>query len=193
MSAIGPSCFRVHTTRPTKSPEASRLKPYGWCRSVMRKLQRSVYGSQPFVHRSTTPSGRLLTSRYTDGHQRGSPSASSRTSETSSIVPSTRHRVTKAYSLPGIVLMSVRRRWRGGSLSRREKLDQRADLVGRERAAVRRHVPAAVEDPPRQLVRAEPCTHLGQVGPALAADAGEGVAIDAPALLERLGAPGGRR
>ncbi len=41
-SANAPSCHNVHTPRPARSPQASRLKPWGGCRSVTWNFQRSV-------------------------------------------------------------------------------------------------------------------------------------------------------
>src|SRR5262245_11645968 len=106
MSTNSPSGRKVHSPRPSKSPLATSRKPYGYRSSTTSNCHRSVYGSHPFVWslttlpRPLTSAGRTSqTSRYTEGHQRGSDSGSPSTSATSPHVPSTHHLETKWYSL----------------------------------------------------------------------------------------------
>src|SRR5207253_286936 len=72
---------------------------------MTRDSQRSVYGSHPLVWRRArlptpiaSPGSSSSAERYTEGHQRGSSAAFSRTSATSAAVPRTLQRETKRYS-----------------------------------------------------------------------------------------------
>jgi hypothetical protein len=89
-----------------KSPSARNDMPPAPSLRIVVNRQRSVYGSQPLVQRSTalptpcaSPSSTTCTSRYTEGHQRGSSVASRRTSATSSGVARRCQRLMKWYSL----------------------------------------------------------------------------------------------